>query len=246
MKKKYIFGLSIFLIALLMLSNVSAFVQYFQRKSVRDGNILEWRVSVFWQQGASHPDGDEDSVSKGNPLDLYLRYDILTETWNTDNPEYSVQNCNITIFFDSYLTNSSEILFHQNYINEDGEGRKYFVRMRNLDSMAGEIECLFNGTIPEGLEMPANIGLTTPTWECKACQFYEWSVLQRDLAKAEALGNNRVETIDYMKELFLINYSAWIIIFWLILLSFGFVAISLIFIGLYWLFIFLRKISKDI
>ena len=86
--------------------------------------------------------------------------------------------------------------------------------------------------------------LVTPTWECKACQLYEYSVQQKDITKAQVIGNNVVTISDYIKKLFVLNFEIWLMLFWIFLILMILVGVGLIFFGVFWVYSYLRKLTK--
>jgi hypothetical protein len=221
--------------------NVSA-VSYFQSKIFIDNDRINQRASYFWDIG----DLTSDHIKSGDKLQAYFYYDVYTAKWNMDNPDYSVDNCNLTIEFFDYFTGNVTIVYNQVFtgITEDVSIAKYFVEMDKGDGFNANFNCKFSGIRPELLEMPVTMSIVTPTWECKACQYYEWSKLEVDIQKAKTIGDNRVETMGYIKDLIILNYEFLIIFFWLFLFSIVWVAFSFIFIGIYWLYLYLAGVSK--
>jgi hypothetical protein len=121
---------------------------------------------------------------------------------------------------------------------------KYFVRLKQGDSMRSELNCVYENNRPEKFEIPASMTIVTPTWECKSCQYYEWSVIERDILKAESIGANTVEVVDYIKRLISLNFEIVIAMFWIALIFVTGLSTSLIFVAIYWLFLFLRRYIK--
>lgn len=221
--------------------NVSA-VSYFQSKIFIDNDRINSRASFDWDVG----DLTSDHVSNGDKLEAYIRYDVYTASWNKDNPAYAVENCNMTIEFFDWLTRNTTIIYNEVFtgITPDISMAKYFIQMDKGDGFSVNFNCKFSGIRPELLEMPVNFAIITPTWECKECQYYEWSKLEVDIQKAKTIGDNRVETMGYIKDLIILNYEFLIIFFWLFLFSIVWVAFSFIFIGIYWLYLYLAGVSK--
>ena len=72
----------------------------------------------------------------------------------------------------------------------------------------------------------------------------EWSVLEKDILKADTIGDNVVTISDYIKRLFLLNFEIFLALFWIFLILMVFGAISLIFLGVYWIFALLKGVMK--
>ena len=119
--------------------------------------------------------------------------------------------------------------------------------MKLQDCASADIICKYsiyaNITHPS-LTIPAEIQLISPTEECKACQYYEWSVRYRSVEKAQDLNAKRVSIVEYTKQLFLLNYEMWLAIFWVFLILMIFVGIGMIFIIVWWLYLYLKAVAK--
>lgn len=224
-----------------IMANVSA-VQYAQTKVFKDNDTVWMRTYYTWDIG----DLLDDHIKNGNDLEAYIRYDVYTSAWNKDNPDYAVDNCNFTVEKYSILTKNTSIIYNRVFTGAttDVSMAKYFVSLRKGEFFTSDVKCKFSGLRPELMEMPFNLAIVTPTWECKACQSYEQSKLDINIEKAQTIGDNTVETIDYMKQLIILNFEFVVIFFWIFLISIGWFSMSLIFLGVYWLYLYLRKVSK--
>lgn len=223
------------------LANVSA-VQYWQYKEFKSDDTIEMRAFMGWDVG----DLTSDHIKTGNKLQTYVLYDVYTADWNLKNTNYTVDNCNFTIEFSDVTTGQNSILYNEVFTGAttDVSRAKFFVQLDKGDSYTAVFNCKFSGQVPELLEMPVTMSLVTPTWECKACQYYEWSKLDIDIQEAKTIGDNTLDVIQYIKALIVLNYEFVIIFFWIFLISIGMFGFSLIFIGVYWLYLYLRGVSK--
>jgi len=239
-QKKNVIALVVVLFLFISIAGVSA-VQYFQGKTFIDDDRINNRASYFWDVG----DLTSDHVKSGGKLQVYVRYDVYTAKWNRDNPDYAVDNCNFTIEFLDGFTGNMTIIYNQIFtgITEDVSMAKYFVELDKGDGFNANFNCKFSGIRPELLEMPVSMSIVTPTWECKECQYYEWSILEIDVQKAKTIGDNTADVVDYIKSLIILNYEFFVIFFWIFLLAIGWFAFSLIFIGVYWLYLYLKGVS---
>jgi hypothetical protein len=193
--------------------------------------------------------GIDDYVSGGQTFEAYLLYNVYVKSFNLDNPDYTIDWCNFAVQQSSALTNYSTIL-NQTYTSLDGDmmSAKFFVEMRNQDCILAQQICkynvLVNITPNNKLIFPAEMQFVAPTWECKSCQAYEWSLIERDIVKAKSVGDNVVEVTTYIKKLFLLNYEIALSLFWLFLILMIFAGLGLIFMGVYWLYLYLSQVAK--
>lgn len=226
---------AIFLLA--SLTTISA-VEFYQVQSFQGNFTTRNHIYLKWDTGNLA----SDHIKSGNPLQAYFYYTIYIKKWNEENPDYSVQNCNMTI----RLVGDNRTIYNEIFTGaeEDTINAKYFIELNKDDLYTNTIDCEFSGIRPDDLDMPVTISVVTPTWECKACQYYEWSILSQDIIKAQTIGENTVEVFEFIKELIYLNFEIIIAIFWLILIGVSFVATSLIFVGIYWLFLYLRRVTN--
>ena len=239
--KNKIITLMLGILLLVSITNVSA-VQYFQTKSFIGNDTISAYASVFW----GFDELTKENIKSGNPLESYVWYNIYPSEWNLANPDYAVQTCNMTIRFFQFMDNSSRIIYNKEYTGatDDDPNAKYFVKLNKGDGYSVTIDCKFSGIRPDSLDMPSDFSIVTPTWECKACQFYEWSLLEQDIAKAKVIGDNTRDVVGFIKQLVSINFEIVLSLFWLVLIAVSFLGTSLIFVGIYWMYLYLRKVAK--
>ena len=240
MKKQIIMMIAILL--LISIASINAEIDFWQVKhSHGNGTIVQnYLVSDYSKNGYLFHD---DYVTGNNPYIVYLLYNIYPKKYNQDNPTDKVINCSWTV---RKLTSGDPIiLINTTYTENDSDimNAKYFIQLNDGEGLTADQTCYFQNASTE-LSLPAEMQLVAPTWECKACQQYEWQTIERSVQKAETLGNNVVTITDYIKKLFLINFEIWLALFWIFLILCIFMSISFIFFGIYWIFIYLRRLAK--
>lgn len=240
------------IIAFLLLANLSSAVVSFYQETIElpdDEHITRTANSVFWIAGAFPTDPTvKDVITSDDLLEIEIDYSIYPQTWNDRSPDYEIENCTLTInYFENKLNQS--YVFYEETVNKNESdilGKKYFVRVPQKDGISVFMDCYFANASQRILDTPTELTVRLPTYECKACQYYEWNVEQRDIAKAQTIGNNTVTIIDYIKEFFILNFELLLAVFWFILILLLFAGVGLIFIGMYGLFNWLRKIAREL
>jgi len=218
---------------------ISAEIQYFQVKQDLGNGTIQNLITAWYDKTGFY---SEDYITGNNPLDVYVLFNIYPKTWNSANPSSKVDYCEWKVSF-WQSGNATTIIVNENYTQYDTDimGDKYFVRMRDGEGITAYQKCYFENHSYTDLYLPMEMQLLTPSWECKECQYYLWSLTERDIIKAKAVGDNVVEVSTYIKKLFLLNFEIWLAFFWFFLILIIFASISLIFVGIYWLFLFLRR-----
>jgi hypothetical protein len=192
-----------------------------------------------------------DYVSGDNPYEIYFLYSFYPRTWNELNPYNQVNYCEFIVRHLTHLSGEPQTIYAINYTgqNADVSNAKYFVRLNDGDGVVSDISCHFQNATSEtsainSLDMPATIQVVTPTWECKMCQFYEWSLVERDILKAQTIGGNVVIVSEYIKKLIALNFEILLALFWFFMIMMIFVAIGFIFLICYYFYLFLKNIIK--
>lgn len=229
-----------FMIAFILLLNVYSImaVEYFQTKD-NIGN-LSTRIHTFVFYGN---DFTTSHIKDNKPLELYVLYRVYIDTWNQKNIFNRVSYCNFTVYQSSSLYNFSSIIFNT-MITNDLSDSKYFVKLEKGDSFSADMICKFESAQPITLEVPADFSIVSPSWECKACQYYEWVLTERKITKAENLGDKTVQVFDFIKKLFVLNYEILIALFWVLLIFLLLMGFGLIFMSIYFLFKYIWYMTK--
>ena len=242
MMKKIMLLMTGILLLVSMVNLASAEVQYWQKNWQGDG-VGEVPYNVTRNHAFIIYDKDTDDYIKGkSPLEIYILYDIYIKSWNELNTDYTVDWCNFTVRTYPAGSNATSLDYNELFTG-DYRNAKYFVRLDDGDNFFVDLDCHFNGT-SASLRVPSSFQIVTPSWECKQCQYYEWSLVERDIAKTKSIGANIVEVSDYMKKLLLLHYEIWLALFWVIIIVIAVNSTGLIFAGMLWLFLFLRGFAK--
>jgi len=225
-----------------LLASVSAELTYWQQKWEGDGvgdvPIGTTRIHSVVTYNAD----DNNFVTGGNKFEFYFWYDIYVETWNEMNPDFPVDWCNLTIR--QYPASSSvPALVYSRLFTDDYNNAKYFLRLDDGDVVFADIDCHFNST-NSSLYVPATLQVVTPTWECQACQYYEWTLVERNIVKAKSVGSNIVDTTESMKNVIILNFEIWLALFWIVLIVVAVHSTGLLFIGIIWLFAYMKNLIK--
>lgn len=267
MKFKIILFISIFLI-LLISPLIFGMMEYWQTKeSAGNGTIVHNHIINFYKKApqtiSATPRNTflctyfnvycyedtgiiEDYITGNNPFEVYIWYNIYVNKWNQDNPDDKVDYCEFKINMMLHNQNESIIVFDKNYTEQDEDimNGKYFVLLYNGDGFRADQICHFQNNDTEDIfSAPAEMQLVTPTWECKACGYYKWTVVERNVEKAKTVGNNVAIIMNYILKLALINFEIWLALFWIFLILCIFMSISFIFFGVYWVFLYLRRLA---
>ncbi len=246
MKRIIIIMIGILLIVS-MINLIEAEIQFFQQKLINrnpssTGNISEKLTNTTTIHAFVDFNKDSDNFIKGDaPLEFYVQFDITIDSWNAVNPAFSVDFCNFTTRVFSGIQNAT-LEFNQVF-TDDNINDKHFVRLEAGELWVADIDCHFNGQ-NTSIRVPANMQIVTPTFECKACQFFEWSQIEGDILKAESIGDNVVEVSNIIKKFVRLNFEILLTLFWIILIITAVHSTGLLFLGLIWMLGYLKSFTK--
>jgi hypothetical protein len=186
-----------------------------------------------------------DYVKAGSRYEADIQYSMYPQTWNSLNPDMKVQFCNLSIKIYPTHSNNATNVFSRllTYNDTDILNGHYFVRLNDGDFVSSDIDCKYYLTTSI-IDIPADFFVNTPTWECKACQYHNWLVQEQQVQQAKTMGSNIIIVFTYIKGLFSINFEFVIFAFWIAMILLIFVAVGLIFFGVYWLYSYMRRLAQ--
>lgn len=234
------------ILALVIFSSYASAIQHFQIREFSDtslGDADNKTIRVRSILVYSTTDGTDSNIKNGNPLETYIQYNTFIDTWNNDNSAFAVESCNLAISKITALANETVVLFNRTFTDDTKDGR-FFINIVPREDIVAIMQCKFSGNRPKTLELPADIVTVTPTWECKACQQFEWSQDEVTLSKSKVLSDGTKEIWGLIKSLILLNFEFILILFWILTIIILFIAIGFIFAIGYWIFVKVAKYIK--
>jgi hypothetical protein len=257
MRKEYfLFGI-LFLI-IFSVQNVESRVSYFQNKLFINNETINGyttiRNSAFFGYDKTNYDYVQDYVKKGNPLEVFVDYRAYLKTWNKNAQNMSITYCNMTIFFLPKDSGNTKILFNRlfypNETDTDYSSNKYFAQLQDGEAIRTQVDCIFaeiqNLNPIYDFDIPVDFSYNTPTFACKSCQLYNWAKQQITINRATTLDDYTTNTISFTKRLFQINYEIITILFWIFTFVMFYIAITLLFTGAYWGYLYIKKWTNSI
>ena len=238
-----------FALAFLLLLNLSSAVVSFYQETIflpTDMHITRTANSVFWIEGQY--EGVRDIITSNDMLEVEIDYSMYPKTWNEANTNNIINNCTFTIDYFANQLNQSYVFYEETINSSDADvmGKKYFVRIPQKDGINVFMDCYFQNSSGRILSTPTELSIKLPTYECKSCLMYEWLVQQRQIVKAQVIGHNVVSIWSYIRQFAELNFEIIVALFWFFLIVVLLIGISLIFLGIFYLYLFLRKLAREI
>ena len=243
-----IFSLLLFSLFFFNIVSANQFFEY--EKFLKDNRTLEKFASITYQPS------DYDTIKAGNPYQFYVWYHGNLADWNEVNLNNSVDYCSLKIQISKGVsllnrslttnTNSTPYTIFQENFTENIQDGKYFVNLFPQDSAYIYLDCYYENPQerPNRFIMPMDYSVVAPTYECKACQYFEWATDQVTLNKAKTLGGYTTDNLTYMLRFFNMFYEILVIGFWILLILLVILAMGILFFGIYWIFKLMYKYMK--
>jgi hypothetical protein len=243
MKNKNIIFAFVLMMTIFMIGSVLSEIQFYQVMQDRGNGTIRNRLSLLYTKPSLFAD---DYVLGNSPFETYLKYSINVQSHNRESPDFNVSYCNQKIWVWKHLQSNMTLVFEKNYTSADSDinNAQYFFQLYDGDQAFAQQDCYFINTSFKVLQIPVDMQMVQPTSECKSCQFYLWSKLEADVSKAGIVGNNVVTISSYVQKLVLLNFEIVVVLFWIALILLLFIAVGFIFVGVYWTFLYMWRLSK--
>lgn len=244
-----LFGV-IFFITLLSFDLVLSGVQFYQVKQDRGNGTIRNRISMLYQKEGFYDLNfnqlTNDYVLGKSPFECYIQYSFNVQSSNLLNINNQVNYCNLKIWVWKHLEPNQTLVFEKNFTESmpDTTNAQYFFQLYDGDQAISQQECYFVNRTSYPFDFPADMQMIQPTSQCKSCQFYLWSKQEADISKAQIIGNNFVLISNYVQRLVILNFEIIIVLFWVLIILSLFIAVGLIFMGGYWIFLYLWQVIK--
>jgi hypothetical protein len=125
---------------------------------------------------------------------------------------------------------------------------KITINMRDKDSLTADMTCHYTDSRSLYVENVLIGRYTTymPSFECEGCTQYTLEELSYQTEKSDEITANEVAMYDKIQIAVDWNFQIWLILSWIIKIAMVLVAVGLIFASVYYFYVFLRDIEKEI
>lgn len=120
--------------------------------------------------------------------------------------------------------------------------------MRSRDSLIADITCHYTDVnyLYDKNILVGRFTTYIPSFECATCTQYTLEELSQQIDKQEEITANELAIYDKIQTALDWNFQIWLVLSWIIKIAFVLIAVSLVFMGVYYFYIFLRKIGEEI
>lgn len=195
----------------------------------------------------------KDYIRNGRPSEIGLSYASYIKDWNTQFPDNTVSICQLQIRKLNEIQNimtlplSQGVLLEKNFTENTDTEDYYIVKLYNGDYFYSTFLCLYNNLSNinnTGMMMPISLYAYTPTHNCKACQYSEFSRHISDVEKKDKFEGYSYNVKNYISGLIDISFAIFLYSFWIFLIIMLFFIISMLFWSGYWLYFYIRSLGK--
>jgi hypothetical protein len=191
------------------------------------------------------------ATSDKYPYQFFIKYDMYPYFANTFVNYTMIQYCQINITksrFSSTLEGIAETpieqLLYKRIADVDLRNQEQYIELDRGDTAYVKIECYYTNSQDRSLNVPINLYVSTPTYECSKCTAYEWSKMQPTLLKSDFLQQSNNNNLENIKKVIDINYEFFVYLYWIILILLLFLVLGLIFLIIYYLYQLISRLAK--
>jgi hypothetical protein len=193
-------------------------------------------------------------VGKNKPIELVLYYEVNPLPYLLNPYSGSVDNCNLTIYRDvniwdyqGFLTNVTsyvESFYFSSNISADFGNIIY--ELKDRDALRASMSCHYtnNESLFAENVLVGRILFFYPAYECADCEKYTLEELSKETDFNLNNANDEVHNIENIQKVVRINYKILVYLNWIFKIFILMVSVSLIFIGIYWVYNLIRGLIK--
>ena len=136
----------------------------------------------------------------------------------------------------------------QNFLFTSGTSGQITINMRDRDSITADMKCHYvnNTNLYENNILAGRITTYLSSYECDGCTQYSLEEITNQADKVEQIAQNELSIYNTFQKLIDWNFQIWLIVSWILKIGFILVGIGLIFAGIYYFYVFLQNIARDI
>jgi hypothetical protein len=259
MKNKILTIITISII-LLSLNFISANVKFEQRQLNSGNGVIDNYIFLAYSTDKLNHFGitldSLNYVPTGHPYEVPLYYSSSIKQWNQENPNNRVIACTLVTykfnfrFFNitangtrSYYPNFTRTIY-PNFTEDNDVNDVIYFQLADNDNFFADFICYFVDRNYSSLITPVQMYVSSPTWDCKACQLEQSIKRKALLGDTEVFKTNTESIWSYIQKFIFFNFEIWLYLFWIMLIALLLFSIGMIFYGMYWIYLFLTRLIK--
>lgn len=192
--------------------------------------------------------------NKDIPINIYYGVEALPFNFSGVYP-VEVDWCNLTIIhaineYDSEgnIVNTTEERDNLFFQNQPSNSSELIYNLRSRDTLVVRMYCHYtdvNYLFVENI-LVGSFDVFLPSYECDGCEEYTLEELSNQIEKTEEITQNELAIYNGIQTFVSWNFTIWLIISWIIKIGFVLIGVGLIFGAVFYFYIFLRDIGRNI
>lgn len=189
------------------------------------------------------------------PINLYLWYEVQPLPLVLNGSFGEVDYCNLTIqhyknIFDdlgNILNTTTEIQTY-GFANSSLNSTIIVISAKNKDSIIADMKCHYTDVrgLYYGNILAGRFTIYMSSYQCSECTQYSLEELSNQAQLNLNMTGNELSIYDKIQQVAIWDFQAWLIVSWIIKIGLIFVAIGLIFAGVYYFYIFIKDLGKGL
>lgn len=258
MKHKLLLTLFVIICLSFILTSVNAEVNFWEQTAINanDNSVSDHTYVQFY-----------DDIYDTNPLVLDLKKSLLSgrtvpvlisadvQAMPFVTANYTILYCNWTVLVTQNNYDSSGNLISASigtisvlFQNNSANNTQMSFALKNRDSLVSDLKCFYDSGshLFEENILFGDTAVYFPANKCNECTQYSIEELSNEVARIDETTTKETSIYNGIQTVISYNFQIWLIASWLIKIAFIFVGIGAIFLGVWWVYEYLREIEKQI
>lgn len=228
---------------------------YLWDNTIKDVNNSIVNYHAYYQ----YEDTSTTGVGANQDTRIVLWYTVQALPLNLTDSNFNligqVDWCNFTIrdnknIFDSLgnIVNTTTEISNYYFTTGGLNSSQLVFLMRNRDSITADMKCHY--TTPQSLYfeniLAGNFATYMSSYQCVKCVDFSLEELSNMAQKNLNISANELSVYGSIQKVVDFNYQGWLIASWIIKIGMIFIAVALIFAGVYYFYVFFSNIGKEL
>lgn len=199
---------------------------------------------------------DDTSVTNiGFSKDVQVILGIDVEALPFDAGTFVVDWCNWTIKHtkNRYSSlgnheNASTEITNNYYSSNSSSSELLYFELKDKDSLVSDVVCHYNDSnnLYQDNVLIGKVTTFFPAFECDECEEFTLEELSNEVERLDQTIEDEVEVYDNIQTAIGWNFEIWLILFWIFKLIVVFIALSMVFAVVYYMYMLVRNVERKI
>jgi hypothetical protein len=198
-------------------------------------------------------DTSVNGVGRWTPIPVILDYNVFALPYNltygaVDWCNFTIRNFEHEYNSDGNIVNTSTNIFNLYIDNPTATSGSQLITLYARDSMIADMDCHYTDvqSLYQESVLVGRFNTQTSSYECLGCTQYTLEELSDETLRNENITANQLGIYTSVQRIVGYNYQIWIIASWILKIGFVFIAIGLVFLGIYYFYNYIKEIERQI